>query len=70
MRCLLFACVLLASFAARAQELTVFAAASLTDVACCSCSAANALIDFRRSMPVMRAVPPAVSASRTIRATS
>ena len=31
MRFLLFACVLLASFAARAQELTVFAAASLTD---------------------------------------
>jgi molybdate transport system substrate-binding protein len=31
MRFLLFACILLASFAARAQELTVFAAASLTD---------------------------------------
>jgi molybdate transport system substrate-binding protein len=31
MRFLLFACVLLVSFAARAQELTVFAAASLTD---------------------------------------
>ena len=31
MRLLLFACVLLVSFGARAQELTVFAAASLTD---------------------------------------
>jgi molybdate transport system substrate-binding protein len=31
MRFLLIACILLASFAARAQELTVFAAASLTD---------------------------------------
>ncbi len=31
MRFLLIACILLASFAARAQEVTVFAAASLTD---------------------------------------
>ena len=40
------------------------------DVACCCCSAANASIHFCRSTPVISAVPPAVSASSIIRATS